>query len=61
MSVEHLDLMFYEDLTEECQKRILKHFNVNSAEEMNWDVFPVTSIPVDKDVEVDFVRKKRRF
>jgi len=54
-----LDIMF-DDLTEECQKRVLKHFGVSSPEEMNWDVFPFTSIPVDKEEYVEMEQAKKR-
>ena len=36
--------IYFSDLNEECQKQLLQSNNARSAREMNWDMFPVTSI-----------------
>ena len=43
-----VEIYFY-DLKPEAQKKLLKAYNVDSPEEMNWDVFPVFTIEVDED------------
>ena len=37
--------LFWGDLTTDCQKKILDIFGENC----NWDVFPITTIPVEDD------------
>lgn len=37
------DLMF-SDLSEEAQQRLLDFYGVQSAADMNWDVFPITTL-----------------
>lgn len=36
----------FEDLTEDAQERILEAFGISSPKEMNWDVFPITSVAI---------------
>lgn len=38
-----VEIYFY-DLCEEKQKELLELYEVESPEEMNWDVFPITTI-----------------
>ena len=47
MPLEELDI-YFDDLTKDCQERILKHFKIKDPKEANWDVVPITSIPCDK-------------
>lgn len=39
--------LYFSDLTEEAQQNILECVGVESAEDMNWDVFPITEIEFD--------------
>lgn len=36
--------IYFADISEEKQKELLKLFRVNSSEEMNWNLFPITLI-----------------
>lgn len=36
--------IFFQDLRPEIQKELLEFFKKRSPEELNWDVFPVTSV-----------------
>ena len=36
--------IYFDDLTEEAQKRLLECAGVEKPEDMNWDVFPITVI-----------------
>ena len=36
--------IYFSDLTEQVQKEILEAAGVDKAEDMNWDVFPITTI-----------------
>ena len=39
----------FEDLNEDAQERILEAFGISSPKEMNWDVFPITTVFVSDD------------
>lgn len=39
--------LYFSDLTKEAQQNILECAGVESAEDMNWDVFPITEIEFD--------------
>ena len=41
--------LFITDLTQEAQAELLKKAGIKDASEMNWEVFPITTI----DFEVD--------
>lgn len=41
------DIMF-DDLNENVQKQLLEAYGVNSPEEMNWDIIPVTTLYIEK-------------
>jgi len=44
--------IYFNDLDEDAQKRILKYFNVKFPEAMGWDVFPVAySLPYAVDTQ----------
>lgn len=36
--------LYFSDLTEEAQQEILEKAGVKKPEDMNWDVFPITTI-----------------
>lgn len=38
--------IFFHDLSEEARRALLEAYNVDSPEEMNWDVFPVDVLEV---------------
>lgn len=40
--------LYFTDLTEEAQKELLEKAGVESPEDMNWDVFPITTIEFEK-------------
>ena len=41
--------IFFEDLKEEAQKRVMEAYGYQSAEEANWDTFPlVTLYPAER-------------
>ena len=44
MKEEYFDIHF-DDLTADCQKKLLEFFGVKSEKDMNWDVIPITSLP----------------
>ena len=44
---ESFDL-YFNDLTREAQKEILSVAGLNSPEEANWDVFPITTIDFEQ-------------
>lgn len=44
--------LYFSDLTEEAQASLLEKANITSETDMNWDVFPITSIEFD-DEEVE--------
>ena len=47
--------LYFSDLTEEAQKSFLEKAGLNSAEEGNYDVFPITEIEFDnEDDEEEF-------
>lgn len=37
--------IYFDDLTEKCQKEILEVFGIDDPKEMNWDVMPIAEIP----------------
>ena len=41
--------IYFSDLTEDAQQRLLDAFGITDAKEANWDVFPVTTIDVAND------------
>lgn len=41
--MNEFEIMFT-DLTEEAQQRLLDFYGVQSATDMNWDVFPITTL-----------------
>lgn len=38
--------IYFNDLNEDAQKRILESFGIQNPKEMNWDIFPITSVAV---------------
>lgn len=36
--------IYFSDLTEKAQKRLLKAAGIKDPKETNWDVFPITEI-----------------
>lgn len=36
--------IYFRDLKEDCQKKLLQFYNIDSPEEMNWDVFPIATL-----------------
>ena len=45
--------IYFNDLSEACQQDLLKKYGIKSPKEMNWDVFPVTVIEIDKNLIAD--------
>ena len=45
--------IYFNDLSETCQQDLLEKYGIKNPKEMNWDVFPVTVIEIDKDLIVD--------
>lgn len=43
--------LYFTDLTEEAQQELLEKAGVKSPEEMNWDVFPITTLNFENDEE----------
>lgn len=43
--------IYFNDLSEEKQKELLKAVGVDTPEEMNWDAFPVACIDLGEDEE----------
>ena len=41
--------IFFNDLTEEAQDRVLKAYDLERPEEMNWDVFPLVELPIPQE------------
>jgi hypothetical protein len=39
----------FDDLKEEKQKEILEAFKVKDKKEMNWDIFPITTIEFEEE------------
>jgi len=37
-------LIWFNELSKDCQDRMLSCFNVDSPEEMNWDIIPITFV-----------------
>ena len=37
--------IYFQDLTQEAQKALLKHMGLKSEREANWDVFPIAEVP----------------
>ena len=40
--------IYFDDLTSQTQQELLDAFGVQTPEEMNWDIFPVTTIEINK-------------
>jgi hypothetical protein len=36
--------IYFRDLKEDCQKKLLQFYSIDSPEEMNWDVFPIATL-----------------
>jgi len=45
--------IYFNDLSETCQQDLLEKYGIKSPKEMNWDVFPVTVIEIDKNLIAD--------
>lgn len=45
--------IYFNDLSEACQQDLLEKYGIKSPKEMNWDVFPVTVIEIDKNLIAD--------
>lgn len=46
--------IYFSDLNESAQKRLLEEVGISDPKEMNWDVFPITTYswdPSEEDVE----------
>lgn len=43
--------IYFNDLNENVQKRLLAELNISSAKDMNWDIFPLATI--DFETEID--------
>ena len=41
--------IYASDLTEQAQKELCEKAGIKSVDEMNWDVFPITTIEFDDD------------
>lgn len=41
--------IYFSDLTEEAQRRLLDAFGITDAKEANWDAFPVIVLPIADD------------
>ena len=41
------EIYFY-DLTEDAQKRLLEEAGLKDESEANWDVFPVAFVPIEE-------------
>ena len=40
--------IIFDDLKEDAQKQLLEAYGVQSPEDMNWDVVPVTTLYIEK-------------
>lgn len=38
--------IYFRDLKPEVQKKLLEEVGVGTPEEMNWDVFPITTVVI---------------
>lgn len=45
--------IYFNDLSETCQQDLLEKYGIKNPEEMNWDIFPVTIIEIDKNLIAD--------
>lgn len=43
--------LYFSDLSEDAQKRLLEAEGVSDPKELNWDVFPITSIFIQAQAE----------
>ena len=41
--------IYFDDLTEQAQAKLLESVGIEDASEMNWDVFPITTIEVEEE------------
>ncbi len=39
--------IYFHDLSQDKQKEILKAFEIEKPEDMNWDIYPVAIVPVN--------------
>lgn len=42
--------IFFDDLTEECQKRILLFYDASDPSEMNWETMPITVLAPPEEI-----------
>lgn len=40
--------IYFSDLNEDMQKKLLEEAGVESPEDMNWDVFPIAVVPIER-------------
>ena len=43
--------LYFTDLTEKAQQKLLEKAGVKSPEEMNWDVFPITTLNFENNID----------
>ena len=43
--------LYFSDLTPEAQTRVLEFYQIESQEDMNWDVVPLVTLERDADSE----------
>ena len=41
--------LYFKDLTEQAQAELLKTIGIEDASELNWDIFPITTIEVEEE------------
>ena len=49
--------IYFNDLTEEAQKELLSFMGISGSSEMNWDVFPITTITKEEDEDREEMRQ----
>lgn len=40
--------IYFDDFTSQTQQELLDAFRIQAPEEMNWDIFPVTTIEINE-------------
>lgn len=50
--------IYFNDLTEEAQKELLMFMGISGSTEMNWDVFPITTITKEEDNDTEEMRQE---
>lgn len=50
--------IYFDDLVPETQERLLRNVNAKSAEEMNWDVFPLGYVDLPEELQNDETEKE---